>query len=74
MFQIEVIWTSINRKDILICVYLIPWGQIITFKTLYFLLDNSVDTYQNTIILDYIPKIIVFINSYIKVVVIIAFF
>ncbi len=74
MFQTEVIRTSINREDISICVYPIPRGQITTFETLYFLLDNSVDTYQNTITPDRIPKTIVFVDSHTKVAAIAAFF
>jgi superfamily II DNA helicase RecQ len=66
-YQTEVIRTSINRADISICVCPIPRRKLGLFDSLYFLLDNAVDTNIQDITPEQIPKTIVFIDGRTKV-------
>ena len=40
--MLKIIHISIDRPNILICVFLIPKGKINCYKQLYFLLDQAV--------------------------------
>jgi hypothetical protein len=52
--QAEVIRTSINRADILICLLPIPRRKLSSYELLYFLLDNAINEGVRTP--DQIPK------------------
>ena len=54
---------SINQLDILIYVFLILKGKINCYKQLYFLLNQAVKSLGSGLTPQKIPKIIIFLNS-----------
>ena len=61
MYQTKVIRTSVNCPNVSICVLPLGKGKMDLWDVLYFLLDVCIDL--NTVVLEQIPKTIVFIDG-----------